>query len=321
MTYRIIPAIMSGGAGTRLWRFRRKRSPNSFTRLAVPIRCSLRRFAAFKARTARSHSLPPIILCNESHRTAVEADLATIDVGAAAIALEPEPKNTAAVGVIASALGAEIDPRCAGAPLAGRPPYRKPRRVSRSDRTRRVDRARAIVTFGITPDRPATEYGYIKRGAQLSDGVFALDSFREKPNEATARQYLSEGGYAWNAGMFFFSPRVMLEEFNAAPEIRDACLAALKNAQRDGVEVRLDASAFAKSPSQPLDIAVMEKTHRAAVAPCEIGWADVGSWDEIWRLSERDASGKRPPRRGRGTRWHQQSAARRRHQSVCRGRA
>jgi mannose-1-phosphate guanylyltransferase len=106
-----------------------------------------------------------------------------------------------------------------------------------------------------------------------------------------AQSYLDEGGYAWNGGIFLFSPKVMLEEFAASADIRDAALASLKSAERRGLEIYISAEAFARVPSLPLDIAVMEKTQRGAVVPCEIGWADVGSWDEIWRLSKQDDNG------------------------------
>jgi len=148
-----------------------------------------------------------------------------------------------------------------------------------------------IVTFGVTPDRPATGYGYIKRGAELAEGVFAIDAFREKPNEAAAQRYLDEGGHSWNAGIFLFDPKVLLQEFAASADIRDKALAALETAARRGVEIHIHADDFARVRAAPLDIAVMEKTQRAAVVPCDIGWADVGSWDEIWRLSEQDATG------------------------------
>ncbi|MGH6950613.1 MAG: mannose-1-phosphate guanylyltransferase, partial [Vitreimonas sp.] len=148
-----------------------------------------------------------------------------------------------------------------------------------------------IVTLGVAPDRPATGYGYIKRGEELGEGVFAIESFREKPSAETARAWLAEGGYSWNAGIFLFSPAVLLAEFEASAGIRDAALAALAAARRDGDEIHLDTALFEKVPAQPLDIAVMEKTARAAVVPCDIGWADVGAWDEIWRIGPRDAQG------------------------------
>jgi mannose-1-phosphate guanylyltransferase len=148
-----------------------------------------------------------------------------------------------------------------------------------------------IVTFGITPDRPATGYGYIKRGAALGEGVFAIDAFKEKPDAATAQGYLDAGGYSWNAGIFLFHPQTLLAELAASADIRDAALAALKAAHRTGDEIHLDPALFSQVPSQALDIAVMEKTTHAAVAPCSIGWADIGSWDEVWRLTPRNADG------------------------------
>lgn len=286
-TYRIIPAIMSGGAGTRLWPASTEARPKQFHALGGA--------ETMIAETARRVSgdvgalsfLAPMVLCNERHATLVRESI----TNAAAVVFEPLPRNTAAVGAIAAALGAELAPDALvlllpadhlikdvaafHAAIARAAPFARER----------------IVTFGITPDRPTTGYGYIRQGAKLADGVFAIESFREKPNEATAREYLATGEYAWNSGMFLFSPEVLLREFAASADIRDRALAALKAAKRDGVNVHLDAEAFATVTSLPLDIAVMEKTAHAAVVPCEIGWADVGSWDEIWRLAAKDASG------------------------------
>jgi mannose-1-phosphate guanylyltransferase/mannose-6-phosphate isomerase len=291
MTYHIIPAIMSGGAGTRLWPLSTAAQPKQFHALGG----SRSLFAETVRRVQGVHGalsfLPPIVLCNESHRGPVEANLAEVGVSAAAVVLEPQPKNTATVGAIAAAVGAEFDSDALVLLLPADHVISNTAAFHAAiERAAPIARDH-IVTFGIAPDRPATGYGYIKRGGQLADGVFAIESFREKPNEQTARGYLSEGGYSWNAGMFFFSPSVLLDEFTSAPEIRRAALAALKQAKRIGNEIHLDPAEFAKAPAQPLDIAVMEKTKRAAVAPCEIGWADIGSWDEIWRLSEHDSAG------------------------------
>lgn len=148
-----------------------------------------------------------------------------------------------------------------------------------------------IVTFGMAPDRPATGYGYIKSGEPLGDGVLAIVAFHEKPDAETARDYLAAAGYYWNAGMFLFNRQTMLDEFSASAEIRNGALAALHAARRSRTEIFLDAAAFAAVPSQPLDIAVMEKTTRGAIAPCAIGWADVGASDEVWRFSDKDDQG------------------------------
>jgi len=290
MMHRIIPAIMSGGAGARLWPLSTEARPKQFHALGG----SRSLFAETVRRTQGQHGsisfLAPMVLCNENHRQLVEEDLAAIGVSAAAVVLEPEARNTAMVAAASAAIAGAIDAEALVLLL--------PSDHLIKDRGAFLDAvARAsphayerIVTFGVTPTRPATEYGYIKRGASLADQVFAIESFREKPNAETARLYLSQGGFSWNAGMFLFAPQILLEEFAAAPEIRDAALASVKNAKRSGVEIRLDRTAFARAPSEPFDIAVMEKTKRAAVAPCDIGWADIGSWDEIWRLSERDGN-------------------------------
>ncbi|MGD9814831.1 MAG: mannose-1-phosphate guanylyltransferase [Hyphomonadaceae bacterium] len=292
MSYRIIPAIMSGGAGTRLWPASTEAAPKQFHALGggadSMFVATLRRLSGGADALAFA---PPIVLANAKHADLVDADLARADVSAAAIVLEPMARNTAAVGAIAAAAGAEIDPDAlilllpADHIIADAAAFHAA--IARAAPLAR-DR---IVTFGITPDRPATGYGYIKAGEKLAPGVFAIDSFREKPNLETARDYLAAGGYAWNAGMFLFSPRVMLEEFAAAADIRDAALTAFKAAKRDGARIELQREDFAKVRSTPLDIAVMEQTRRGAVAPCDIGWADVGAWDEIWRLSPHDAAG------------------------------
>lgn len=292
MSYRIIPAIMSGGAGTRLWPTSTQARPKQFHALGggadSMFVATLRRVSGGAGDIAFA---PPIVLASMQHADLVDAHLAHAGVSAAAIVLEPMPRNTAAVGAIAAALGAELDPDAlvlllpADHIVADAAAFH-----AAIARAAPLARER-IVTFGIAPDRPATGYGYIKAGGELAPGVFAIDSFREKPNLDTARSYLAAGGYAWNAGMFLFSPHVMLEEFAAAPDIRDAALAALRTAARRGARIELQRDDFAKLRSSPLDIEVMEKTARGAVAPCDIGWADVGAWDEIWRLSPHDSAG------------------------------
>lgn len=291
MTHRILPAIMSGGAGTRLWPVSTEAEPKQFHAFGGGdslFTATARRVAG--AAGALSFA-PPLIAAGPSHLPLIQTHLAAAGAAASAIVLEPEPKNTAAVAAMAAILAREIEPGAlvlllpADHVIADRGAF-----LAAIERAAPVARER-IVTFGITPDRPETGYGYIKSGAELAPGVFAIDSFREKPNQQTAAAFLAEGGYAWNAGMFLFDPDVMLEEFAAAPAIRDGALRALAQAKRRDGAIYPDAAAFAAIPSVPLDIAVMEKTRRAAVCPCAIGWADVGSWSEIWRLAEKDSAG------------------------------
>jgi len=292
MSIRIIPAIMSGGAGTRLWPVSTDAHPKQFHALAGSARSLFSETAARVQGTEGAVSFaPPLVLCNERHTRLVREHLKAANIEGAILVLEPLPRNTAAVGAIAAAVASEIDNEAlvlllpADHVIADAAGFRE--LIARAA----PYAAERIVTFGIAPNRPATGYGYIKRGAPLGDGVFALDSFREKPNAETAAAYLADGGYSWNAGIFLFHPELLLKEFDASPAIRDTALAALKAARRQGDEIHIDEPLFAQAPSQPLDIAVMEKTARAAVAPCDIGWADVGAWDEIWRIAPHDGSG------------------------------
>src|SRR6185295_14790997 len=186
--------------------------------------------------------------------------MAANGIAPAAVVLEPMARNTAAVGAIAAALAEEIDHKALVLLLPADHVVAKPDAFHAAiARAAPIARER-IVTFGITPDRPATGYGYIKRGVELADGVFAIDAFREKPDAATAQSYLDEGGHSWNAGIFLFASKVLLQEFAASADIRDNALAALETAARRGAEIHIHADAFARVRAAPLDIAVMEKT-------------------------------------------------------------
>jgi mannose-1-phosphate guanylyltransferase / mannose-6-phosphate isomerase len=287
MTHRIIPAIMSGGAGTRLWPLSTERKPKQFHALTGPDTLFLETLRRVSGQAGPLSFSPPIVLGNRRHLEFIETSTAN----AAAIVLEPSPRNTAAVAVIAAALAGEVDAEALVLLLPADHIVANTNALHAAiARAAPLARDR-IVTFGIAPSRPATGYGYIKRGEELAPGVFAIEGFREKPDALSAETYLADAGYSWNSGMFLFHPRRLLEEFSASPEIRDTALAALASARRDGVRIHLDEAAFALVPAQPLDIAVMEETARGAVVPCDIGWADIGAWDEIWRLSPKDGNG------------------------------
>jgi len=289
MTYRIIPAIMSGGAGTRLWPLSTEAHPKQFHALAGNASLFTQTVARVRGHVGDLSFAPPLVLCNARHASFVRAHLAGASPGA--IVYEPSPRNTAAVGAIAAAVARGLDNEALvlllpsdhivadtsafHAAIARAAPFARDR----------------IVVFGIAPDRPSVDYGYIERGATLGDGVHAVASFREKPDEQTARAWLADGAYSWNAGIFLFHPETLLAEFSASADIRDAALAALLAARRSDDEIHPDAALFAQIPALPLDIAVMEKTRRAAVVPCDIGWADIGSWRELWRLTPRSADG------------------------------
>lgn len=291
MNFRVIPVIMSGGSGTRLWPASTNAKPKQFHALGGDKAMIAETVERVRGVSGALSFGPPIIIGNVQHADLAASEMAKIGVTPSAIVLEPFGRNTAAPGAIAAALAQEIDPGAlvlllpADHIIADRAGFHATIERAAPFATDR------ILTFGITPSRPETGYGYIKRGPQLGEGVFEIEAFREKPNATTAQQYLDDGGFSWNAGMFLFSPEVLLAEFAQSAEIRDRALESLKAAKRDGARITLDETIFAKTPSQPLDIAVMEKTKRAAVAPCDIGWADVGSWSEIWRLADQDAHG------------------------------
>jgi mannose-1-phosphate guanylyltransferase/mannose-6-phosphate isomerase len=288
MTLRIIPAIMSGGAGTRLWPLSTEDHPKQFHALAGPRTLFADTVARLSGDVGGISFAPPIVLCGEKHAPRVRQTLDEAGAHAAAIVIEPAPRNTAAVAATAALVAQEIetealvllapadhvigDTPALHAAIACGAPFARDR----------------ILTFGMAPTHPATTYGYIKRGEPLGQGVFATDGFKEKPDDATAQSYLDSGAYYWNSGMFLFSPARLLAEFE--PAIRDAARQALADAVRTGDEIRLGA-AYAEAPSLPLDIAVMERTACGAVAPCDIGWADVGSWAEVWRLAPRETDG------------------------------
>src|SRR5581483_424343 len=148
-----------------------------------------------------------------------------------------------------------------------------------------------IVTFGVRPTRPATEYGYIRAGAAIGNDIFAIEKFVEKPDAATAERYVKDG-YLWNSGNFMFRAGALLEEYNCfEPDSVAAVTGAVEGAGSDLGFVTLDATAFGRTTAKSIDYAVMERTKRAAVMPVSYGWSDVGSWQAVWELSERDMQG------------------------------
>ncbi len=287
-TAKIIPVIMSGGAGTRLWPLSTQTAPKQFHALATEktmiqetaVRLSGEPFAA------------SVIICGKGHFEIADAQLSALNLNPQAIVLEPMARNTAAVAAVAALAGQHADPEALVLLVPADHVITKPD-AFRAAILKAADTAHErIVTFGIRPTHPETGFGYIEHGAELGDGIFEIKRFLEKPNLETATEYVKGGHHDWNAGIFLFSPKVMLEELNLyAPEVAAAAADAWQKATREGVSVTLDPQAFAQAPSVSVDYAVMEKTHRSAVLPCEIGWADVGGFAELWRLGAKDDAG------------------------------
>ncbi|KRA17722.1 MULTISPECIES: mannose-1-phosphate guanylyltransferase/mannose-6-phosphate isomerase [unclassified Lysobacter] len=286
------PVILSGGSGTRLWPLSRQNQPKQFLSLIGD-------HSLFQETVLRASKLPdaqaPITVCADDHRFMVGEQLQAIGVRSGGILLEPVARSTAPA-IAAAALHALVgDPDAlllvlpADHLIEDEAAFRDA--VSAALRLGRED---WLVAFGIRPDYAETGYGYILRGDALGADGYRIERFVEKPDQATAERYLAEGTYAWNSGMFLFRARSYLDELaRLAPAIHAAAQAAFASAGTDLDFLRLGHDAFAASPSDSIDYAVMEKTDRAAVVPVSCGWSDIGSWSSLWSVAERDADGNR----------------------------
>jgi mannose-1-phosphate guanylyltransferase/mannose-1-phosphate guanylyltransferase/mannose-6-phosphate isomerase len=237
----------------------------------------------------------PLFVCNDEHRFIVAEQLRQIDVAPAAIVLEPAGRNTAPAVCVAALLLSRDDPEALMLVLpsdhiiAHRAAFHDACRVAASAAAKD-----ALVTFGMTPDRPETGYGYIARGAALKDakGAYRVAEFVEKPDLATAKKFLAGGKHAWNSGMFLFPAALALAELERfEPELVAACRNAVAGLARDLDFLRLPRDAFAAAPAKSIDYALMEKTDKAAVVPAELGWSDVGSWSALWDIGKKDERG------------------------------
>ena len=284
----ILPVILSGGTGTRLWPLSRESYPKQFW----PLASDKTMLADTAARGSGAGFLPPMVVCNEAHRFLVAEQLR--DKGAS-IVLEPVGRNSAPAMAVAALLAEES---AQGAILWFMPADSAIDDVAALQtaliKAAAAAQAGAIVTFGMQPTTPETGYGYIESGDELpgSAGVRRVARFVEKPDAARAAEFVKTGRHLWNSGMFVASAATMLAEMEAhAPEVLKGARAAVTAAKRDGDFIRLDAAAFAATPAISIDYALMERTQKAAVVPASIGWSDIGSWAALWEVQPKDAAG------------------------------
>ncbi|AYO94468.1 mannose-1-phosphate guanylyltransferase/mannose-6-phosphate isomerase [Xanthomonas axonopodis] len=283
----VLPIILSGGSGTRLWPLSRESYPKQFLPLVGDK--SMLQSTWLRAAPVAGHA--PIVVANEEHRFMAAEQLQQLGVKPSAILLEPKGRNTAPAIAVAAleATRDGADPLLLVLPsdhvIGNEAAFQAAVKVA-------ADAAAQgkLVTFGIKPTAPETGYGYIKAGA--GTGASEVERFVEKPDLATAQSYLASGEYYWNSGMFLFRASRYLEELRKFhPAIADACQKAWENGKRDADFTRLDKDAFAASPSDSIDYAVMEKTADAVVVPLDAGWNDVGSWSSLLDVSSQDAQG------------------------------
>jgi mannose-1-phosphate guanylyltransferase / mannose-6-phosphate isomerase len=286
----LIPVILSGGSGTRLWPLSRELYPKQL----LPL---VGKGTMLQETLARLHGVgdltAPIVVCNETHRFLVAEQLQQVKTKGS-ILLEPVGRNTAPAVAIA-ALSAELGPHASDAVLLVLPADHVIRDAgafrAAIEQGRKAAQLGKLVTFGVVARTPETGYGYIRR-ADGAGPSFEVQQFVEKPDLATAKQYVASGQYYWNSGMFMFRARAFLDELRAlAPQMYEACVKAVHAAQRDLDFVRLPAKEFGAIPSDSIDYAVMEKTRHAVVVPLDAGWSDVGSWSALHEAIPADAQG------------------------------
>ena len=288
----IVPVLLSGGTGTRLWPLSRESYPKQL--LPLVDRQTMLQETAARVKD-RSRYEPLIVVGNAEHRFIIAEQLRAIGVDDATIILEPAGRNTAPAAVVAALAAMRRDPDAMVLLMPADHVVRDGAAFQEAVRLGAEAAAKGeFVLFGIRPSEPATGYGYIEIGAELpgAPDAFRVASFVEKPDRATAERYLESGRFLWNGGFFLLPAREFLSEVEElAPEVLRAASAAYDKAHADLDFCRLHVESFEKCPSISIDYAVMEKTGRAVVVPTSFGWTDVGSWSALWDIGEKDGDG------------------------------
>lgn len=286
----LIPIILSGGSGTRLWPLSNGNHPKQFLSLIsdkTMIQETLLRLDGLKIDA-------PMVICNKNHRFIVAEQISAVSKKKPVVMLEPVAKNTApaiACGCF-SAMQRDKDAVVIILPsdhvIADIGKFQKAVKVAAKEALEN----KSLVTFGIVPSEPNTGYGYIKTTGSSKDNVFVLESFKEKPDLETAKSYLADGNYSWNSGMFVFKAESFLEELKSfEPQMYELSKAAFENASVDDDFIRLNLADFEQIKGNSIDYAVMERTKRGKVVKLDAGWNDVGSWSALWDIQKKDKDG------------------------------
>lgn len=284
----MIPVILSGGSGTRLWPYSRSLYPKQFLPLtgkATMLQSTLQRLQGTNA------SNPPIIVCNESHRFIVAEQIRHTHNKTEAIILEPQAKNTAPAIALAAlkALESGQDPVLLVLPADHMIGNTEAFHLALIEAEKAAKQG-FLATFGIVPSHGETGYGYIRT---IASGQWQkVAEFVEKPDQVTANAYVTSGNYYWNSGMFAFKASRFIEELKKYQSaILEACEKSLADSRSDLDFTRIDANAFASCPDDSIDYAVMEKTQHAVLIPLDAGWSDIGSWSALWEITDKDQNG------------------------------
>lgn len=288
MSTLIMPVILAGGHGTRLWPLSRTERPKQFLRLNGPL--SLYQQTLQRVADAKVYA-PALVIANADYRFIVAEQANEIGAELAAVLLEPVARNTAAaIAAVAEYASRTFGPETILHILPS--DHELHVDAGYHDAVQQAAKAAAsgqLVTFGIVPSHPETGFGYIRSSAQVGGDVAPVERFVEKPDLAHAEVMLAEGGHFWNSGMFMFSAECFLTECAAlAPETMSAARLSVADARTDLDFVRLDEAAFANAPNISVDYAVFEKTERAAIVAVDFGWSDLGSWSAVWKAGQKD---------------------------------
>lgn len=284
----MIPVILSGGSGSRLWPLSRRAYPKQF----LPLLGERSMFQETLMRLPAHKAEPPMIIANDQHRFIVKEQLEVIGRTPRSILLEPFGRNTAPAVALAAIEIAREDPEAVMLVLPADHniddiiPFQ-----ATLARGQEAARRGALVLFGITPDRPETGYGYIEapKASGAAEGARRVNRFIEKPDADTAARLCQQPGYFWNSGMFMFRADSYLTELKKhSRDIYDTCLLTARSFTSDLDFTRIDPAVFEHCPDDSIDYAVMEKTDRAVVVPLDTGWSDVGSWSSLWDINRKD---------------------------------
>ena len=294
-TTALIPVILCGGTGTRLWPLSRASYPKQYWPLGGDGDVTLLQQTHQRLKGLNGLAAP-MLICNEDHRFIVAEQMRQIGVEPNAIMLEPIGRNTAPAITVAALQATALGEDPLMLVLAADHLIRDAAHFRDAiDAGRQPAEEGRLVTFGIVPTAPETGYGYIEASQPFTSGQLLdvpITRFVEKPDRSSAEQFLSTGRFTWNSGMFLFKASAMLAELERlVPEVVSCCRAALEQDTTDLEFLRLEREAFAKCPNVAIDVAVMEKTDLGSVLPLDAGWSDVGSWSALWETADRDGNG------------------------------